>query len=504
MRKNIGLIFKLIAIAGLIFLLLNCSDIINPELNGTKKEIDPPETEILNVPAPNNPDSTLYLTVQTISWRGLAPNSIVKGFHYKIKTVFVNSGETMEQDWQFTPEEQKQIVFPSSDRINKQVIVVKAEDREGRIDQSPDTLTIYTRQSINPETAIKYPSNNDDFNDTLLVKPEADILWPGIRAVVNGSQPNPYNYKSPPKIMDYQYKLDDGPWSETISDTILYIDPALIEGEVGGSHKLYVRSRNTAFKPDTTPAVANLYFYLPEENRDKWLIFDDTYNSRFGISDSEYNTFFSDLFNNAGISNFDTWDYYEKGILPIQKLKEYDKILYHSEHNRKTHISEFVPALWQFLNTGGNLWITSRQILDNLDRMEVKEKLRFFGDFTKDALHLNGYHNNAPNKLQGIILPDKQDTVYADPEKYSQTIGGIDEITVIPQNDIGNFSEPVFQYYTADSGGVDWNEATIGTGYYNDNYRIVFCGFPLFYLKMDAAVAVLNDVREYFTEDKPF
>jgi hypothetical protein len=188
----------------------------------------------------------------------------------------------------------------------------------------------------------------------------------------------------------------------------------------------------------------------------------------------------------------------------MDELKKYDKILYHCEHNRKTHIDEFVPQLWQFLDTGGNLWITSRQILDNLDRMEVREKLKYFGDFTRDVLHLNGYYNNAPNKLQGAIVTEDQDTAYADDTKYSQTIGGIDEITVILDDDLGNFSEPVFQYFTADSGGVGWNGSYIGTGYYNDNYRIVFCGFPLYYFTTDGAVTVLDEVREYFAEDKPF
>ena len=504
MNNKTKFVMKLISIAILSVFLFNCTDLVDPQLSGDKKEIDPPETDILNVPAPNNPDSVLYLTVQTISWRGLAPNSIIKGYHYKIETVFMNSGQTLEQDWKFTKNEQEQIVFPSSEKANKQTIIVKAEDREGRVDPTPDTLIIYTRQSINPETEIKYPSNNDSFNDTLLVKKEADLLWSGIRTVVAGTQPNPFNYKYPPGIMDYQYKIDDGEWSENIADTVLYIDPGMIEGQVEGPHKLYVRSRNTAFKADTTPAVVDLYFALPEEDRDRWLIIDDTYNSRFGISDDQENQFYIDVFETAGVENFDTWDYYENELVPMDELKKYDKILYHCEHNRKTHIDEFVPQLWQFLDTGGNLWITSRQILDNLDRMEVREKLKYFGDFTRDVLHLNGYYNNAPNKLQGAIVTEDQDTAYADDTKYSQTIGGIDEITVILDDDLGNFSEPVFQYFTADSGGVGWNGSYIGTGYYNDNYRIVFCGFPLYYFTIDGAVTVLDEVREYFAENKPF
>jgi len=504
MKKKAEIIFKVISLVILIFYLFNCSDLVDPKLQGEKKQKEPPQTKIIHVPAPNNPDSVRYKTVQTISWRGLAPNSIIKGYHYKIETEFVNSGATKEQDWKFTTREQKQIVFPSSDKVNKQTILVKAEDRAGRIDNTPDTLVIYTRQSINPETEIKYPSNEDNFNDSLLVQSQADELWPGIKVVVTGNQPNPYKYKSPPKIMDYEYKIDNGDWSESISDTVLYIDPALIEGKVEGKHTLYVRSRNTAFRSDTTPAMTDLYFYLPEKDRDKWLIIDDTYNSRFGVSDSKQDAFFSEVFTDAGINNFDTWDYYTQGVIPIKKLKEYDKILYHSEHSRKTHISEFIPQFWQFLNTGGRLWITSRQILDNLDRSEVEEKLRFFGDFTKDALHINGFNNGAPNKLQGAILPREKDTAYADNGKYSQTIGGIKNITVIPDEDIGNFSEPVFQYYTADSVGVDWNGATIGTGYYNNNYRIVFCGFPLYYFEKEGAIKVLNEVREYFNEDKPF
>lgn len=504
MKRKISIMINRILLATVLVFLLGCSDVLDPQLSGDKNEVQPPDTEILNVPAPNNPDSVLYLTVQTISWRGMAPNNIVKGFHYKIITEFVNSQEILEQDWQFTPDEQEQIVFPSKDRINKQAIIVKAEDRENRIDPTPDTLTIYTRQSINPGTEIMYPSNSDEFNDTLLVKPEADILWSGVRSVVQGSQPNPYNYKFPPGIMDYQYKFDDGEWSEYVADTVLYLDPGLIDGEVEGAHKLYVRSRNTAFKSDTTPAVVDLYFYLPEENSGKWLIIDDTYNSRFGITDASEEVFFKEVFETAGVEDFDQWDYYQKELVPMKVLKKYDNILYHCEHNRKTHISDYIPSLWQFLDTGGNLWITSRQILDNLDRMEVTEKLKFFGNFTKDALHLNGYYNNAPNKLQGVVLSEEQDTAYADDTKYSQTIGGIDEITALLDDHIGDFAEPVFEYTTSDSGGVEWNGSTVGAGYYNATYRTVFCGFPLYYFTTESAVTILNEVREYFTEDKPF
>src|SRR6056297_457779 len=152
MKRKISIMINRILLATALVSLLGCSDVLDPQLGGDKNELQPPDTEILNVPAPNNPDSVLYLTVQTISWRGMAPNNIVKGFHYKIITEFVNSQETLEQDWQFTPDEQKLIVFPPKDRVNKQTIIVKAEDRENRIDPTPDTLTIYTRQSINPET----------------------------------------------------------------------------------------------------------------------------------------------------------------------------------------------------------------------------------------------------------------------------------------------------------------------------------------------------------------
>ncbi len=483
----------------LIFIMVySCSELLKPEVSGEKHEIEPPQTRVLNIPSPNaaEPLDQLYESVQYIGWNGISDNSIIKGYHYQITTKFLDSDEVFEQETVYTEKDRKLIVFPSKESVNQQTIRVFAEDIKGNIDPVGDSLEIYTRQSVSPETEIVFPV----WGDTLLVSKETDYIYQGIKVVVADSQPNPNLYANPPEIMDYLYKVDDGEWLGPVPDSAFYIDPAQITGNLEGSHTLYVKARNTAFKDDDTPASIEMYFYEPDHDELEWLVIDDTYDDRFGVSDTKQDDYFSEVFNGVVPGNYGMWDYASQGVVSAKEISKYKNVLYHCEHTRSSHLNEFVPILWQYVETGGNLMITSKEILDNLERPDIVEELKYFGNFTKDILHLDNYYDNVPNKLQAVTFGS--DSVLVDESKISAAIGGVTDVTYI--NGLGNFAEPVFRFATADSAALNWNGRTVGSGYYNDTFRILFCGFPLYPFTVEAGQAILRKAITYFEEDKPF
>ncbi len=483
-----------------ILIIIGCSEIINPEMKGEKNAIHPPSTKILNVPTPNNPQplDQLYETVLDVAWSGISNSSLITGFYYKVVSEFMETGEIIEQPEVFTEDKSVQMVFPSRDKVNKQTIRVFALDKEGQKDETGDSLVIYTRQSIAPDTKILFPANND----TLLINRQIDLTWKGFKVVVVDSQPNPFNFANPPVVMDYFYKIDDGEWSTPQPDSAFYIDPAIITGEIEGAHKLYVKARNNAYKADTTAAEIDLYFYLPDENKKEWLIIDDSNEKKFGVTDAKSDQYFFDLFEFMNIDNYMVYDVKENGIIPIHLIRQYKYVLYHSEHISKTNLDQFIPVLTQYLDTGGRLLITSTQILDNIDNDNIKKSMKYYGDFLKDYVHIDSYNYGLPNKMQGLSFSTSNDTVYADIEKINATIGGIKDITRITK--LGNFAEPLFQFVTKDSLNLKWNGADIGIGYYNDSYRLVFCGFPLYPFTIEGGAAIIKEVTKYFDEEKPF
>ncbi len=496
-RKKIFLIISI----SLVLLIVSCSDMLNPELGGEKNKIMPPSTKILNVPAPNasEPEEQLYETVLKIGWKGISDNSLIKGFNYQITSEFLESGEVVKQDPVFTTKESALLVFPSKDKVNKQTIKVYAVDREGRVDQVGDSLEIYTRQSISPDTKILFPSNND----TLLINRKTDYTWPGFKVVVADSQPNPFNYANPPTVMDYQYKIDNGSWSSPQPDSSFYIDPETIEGELEGQHTIYVKARNTAYKDDTTAAEIDLYFYLPEETKKEWLIIDDT-NTRFKPRDSDHDQYFIDVFAALEKEDYGSWDVNDRGIVTFKEIKKYEFILYHCEDAGNSNINKMAPVFIQYLQTGGRILFTTKETLEKLDRISVEEELKYYGNFIKDFLHIKDYRSGSsvPDKLQGLHFVNSPDTAIVDSNKVSSAIGGVSGVTYI--NELGDFSEPVFEYATSDSANLNWNGADVGIGYYNDTYRLVFCGFSLYPFTVEGGAAVVREAEKYFEEEKPF
>lgn len=476
----------------------SCSELLKPEMSGKKYAIAPPETKVLNIPSPNaaEPPDQLYESVQYIGWNGISDNSIIKGYHYQIATLYMDSKEVFEQEMVYTENERELIVFPSRETVNRQRIHIYAEDKEGNIDPVGDSLVIYTRQSVPPETGIEFPA----WGDTLLVNDFTDYIYQGIKVVVSDSQPNPNLYTNPPEIMDYLYKVDDGQWLGPVADSAFFIDPTLIEGELEGPHTIYVKARNTAYKDDDTPASIEVYFYVPDHDDLEWLVIDDTYDDRFGVSDTKQDGFFTEVFDGVVPNSYGMWDYTAQGVVPVKEIAKYKNVLYHCEHTRASHLNEFIPVLWQYVETGGNLMITSREILDNLERPEVVDELRYFGDFAKEILHINSHYDDVPNKMLAVTFDS--DSVAVDISKISAAIGGVADVTYI--NGLGNFAEPVFKFATTDSTTLNWNGRTVGSGYYNDTYRILFCGFPLYPFTVEGGQAILRKAIDYFEEDKPF
>ena len=97
------------------------------ELIGPTNKISPPKTKILNVPVPNTPNK-LYSPILTVGWYGVSNDALIKGYWVSWKSYYLFKKDSVIQAPYFTEESSQTIPFPSADSINKQILLVKAED----------------------------------------------------------------------------------------------------------------------------------------------------------------------------------------------------------------------------------------------------------------------------------------------------------------------------------------------------------------------------------------
>jgi len=480
---------KIVIIIGMISLIIvavNCEP--GNDVIGYKNDRQYPRTELANIPPPNTPDS-LYYAVQTLSWKGVSQDGLIKGFWIEWKTYHLEFDDSTIQEPIYTTERTKTLSFPSMDKVNKQVFKVFAVDQAGLVDTVGAERIFYTAQVLSPETEILYPKDSA----TILVRDQKTSTWPGVQLFFIGDPLSPGE-----SIKDYSVKVDDGEWSEWIVDTTYAIPPESFPSQLEGDHKVYVRSRNSAFVPDSIPAEINISLILPTHDKE-WLVIDDTKDNTSGTekgTDEEVDTFYESIL--EGVIH-DNWDIAQSGSVPKNVLGQYRYVMYHSDDHRETKLYAESDALAEYLKTGGRLFLTGWNVLSAFDDVGSSDEIQM-DDFISDLLHIAEANEISAAKMSGVVTTD-EDTLITDLSKFYSFRDGMHKVYAL--DELRPFAEPMFYYDSAiDTSYSGLNGRVIGAGYYNSEYEVVTNGFPLFYLMLDDAKAVFNEVKQFFETPK--
>lgn len=479
-----------ILIISLILLIsISCKD----ELNGPENPIDPPSTSIINIPVPNSLDN-LYDPVLKVGWRGVSANSIVAGFWVSWKSEFLVSNEVVVQKPFFTNDVSQTIAFPSKDSLNKQTLIVKAEDQYGVIDPNGDSVVFYTSKTIPPVTSIEFPKNNS----SAFIMDSPTITWKGVKLVCKSQT----TYGA---VKQYAVKIDNNEWSGWFPDSNIYLSKNNIQGFTAGKHKIQVKSRNAALVEDPNPAEIEMTFVLPTHSKE-WLIVDDTNDQNGTIerpSDEQVDEFYERLLSEV---QSDSWDITQDGMITKTKLGDYKYVLWHSDDHRKTSLPQAAGVLIDYLNTRGKLMISGWNYLTYFKpEGDWVDSIKYYGNFLTNYLHVNGSRTIEEALLDSVIIQNSNDSFQAaaiDTNKIWNFRNGL--YKVMDFNNTGSFTRKIFSYHSADTTGNNFSNVNIGMGYQNSEYQLVVTGFPFYYLTNEAAGYVFRRSKEYLDTNFPF
>ncbi len=452
-----------------VLVILTCKRTTSPENPNT-----PPSTTIANVPVEGD---TIFPLVQ-ITWDGGDLDGYIVGCEYRFTTYHLFKGDSFSTDWKFTSDEVLEIIFESSDSLNKQVLQVRAVDNDGGVDPTPARRSFFTHQTIAPQAIILAPQNAQ----TYFFLDQTTDWWQGIHLVFSA-------YDQDGEIEAYAYSVDGNDWIWT-NDTSIFLTKSDFKAPYEGTHEIRVTARDNTKLMDPQGAVVQIELVKPTFEKDI-LIIDETDENQFPSSarttDAKVDSFYWDVF-----GGHDSWDFLQKGMPPKTTLGQYKMIIWHADNKPTTRPHEFVQhtdELADYLNVGGDLIVSGWRILKSFAWEENFPKSFEEGTFVHDYLHINKVDETPaiPSDMFAVNGINGMDDMYVDSLKLKSFpyLYKLNQINVI--SELGGFTKTIFLY-----GGADMNYVgrPCGLHYYGTSFDVIVLGFPLYFMKKEQAKIV--------------
>ena len=439
-----------------------------------------PETKIVNVPCENT-DSTSYFALIKVSWIGWDNDGYVVGYYYRWNTYHLSRGDSIIREFKYTEATSDTIAFESSDSINLQIFEVKAVDNEGAVDPTPAHRRFYTTQVAPPQTEILIPADGAEL--FLLDHPTSS--WPGISLKFRGSDPDG-------EITGYSWRVDDLPWSEWGRDTSVTINPLYFGGP--GDHTISVKSRDNTAVEDPTPAVVNIKLVKPTFGKGI-LVLDETKDGSGdweSPTDAQVDSFYQRVIERE----FDSWDYTDQGLPPKEMLGDYRLLIWHSDDKTDPNVGRNQEYVADYLMVGGKLWLGGWKVLSSFGNPDFPLQYGY-GEFPHDFLHLLDANLSDKNDFLGAQGVGGFSSVEVDSSKLLPfRHGRLYEVNCFTP---GTFAEPILTFNSA-SQNMDFQGKPCAIKYAGTDYRLVFLGFPLYYIKQEDASLLAEEILNFLGE----
>lgn len=450
-----------------------------------------PKTTIANIPKDN--DTTRLFALLTLHWDGEDNDGYISGYEYRYTTVRLAVGDTIVQDWKFTPETSLTIPFLSDDSVNNlQIFEVRSIDDQGARDPNPAKKTFYTYRTAFPTTQILYPRNNK----TYFAVEKITDWWPGIELSYKGHDPDQDKGGG---ITEYGWSVDgkDTVWTK---DTVVVLKPEIFNPPLEGEHIIRVTSRDNTNLVDPKGALIKIKLIAPSLDNNNILIIDATKESEIlgrnpKPTDAEVDQFYAEIFPGAV-----QWDYYQKGFPPVDELGKYKVVVWHSEDFPATNphrIVNHTEELKDYMNVGGNIVLSGFRIIKSfawLDEFPVS----FESDnFVNEYLHIVSVDETpglgdfiGAEGLKGVYSNFSIDAAKLSAFPWFGKLGYI-AVYQLP----AGFTDGIYFYKNEDNSPYfKYRGRTCGLRYYGTSFQSVVLGFPLWYVKQDDAKIMAKEI----------
>ena len=460
-----------------IFALWSCEPITSPP-----RENLAPHTSLSNLPVQND---TLFPIVQ-ITWDGGDDDGFIIGCEYSYTTHHLDIGDSVYVDWIRTEEEVFEIIFESSDVLNRQELRVRAIDDKNKADPTPARLTLYTPQTILPVSIIIFPENNDDF---FYLENPTD-WWTGVPLLFNA-------FDQDGEVVEYAFSIDGSDWIWS-TDTSHTLTPDMFTPPLIGEHSIRVTAKDNTNLFDPQGDEIEIVFVEPTFT-DNLLIIDETNEGSFpgsvSASDTDVDFFYTELFNPDM-----TWDLLSDGFPSKEILGRYKLVLWHADNptSRGPHqFPDYQEQMKDYMNVGGNLIVTGWQVISsfaygsNLGNVVFEE-----GSFVHDYLHINKANESPflPGDFLGAAGRNGFSTVNINPAyvPFFPYQGMLNLINTIEER--GGFTEGIYAYFGDENRNFIGQDC--GIRYIGTDFNVIVTGFPMFFLMREDAEVMAIELLE--------
>jgi len=453
---------------------------------------NPPDTKLANIPKDND---TVFALV-TLFWDGGDYDGYITRYQYRYFTYHLlpGTGQWILFDstgWRDTTGSTVTIPFNSTDSLNKQEFYVRAIDNDGNIDPTPAQKLLTTTRTAPPVTKLIAPVKNAN----VLVSQHITDWWPGLNLVFNAK-----DQAKEGAIVEYAWSVDGGAWT-WVTDTSLYLPPAVFKEPLNGPHTVKVTSRNNTNLVDPVGDSALVTLIVPTFEKSV-LIIDETdeFNSPFvtmRVSDATVDSFYARVFPGA-----ESWDFKAKGMPPRDVLSHYKLLVWHADDvpvSRPHKISDpaNIAIFTDYLKVGGKFLMSGWRILKSFAYYNnfpyafppgsfVYDYLQIY---TADETDVVGDCTGGKGK-PGITSDFAVDSVKLAISPYNGKLGWVNLI-IKP----AGFTDVLYAYVNRDdSPNPTYRGRGMALRYYGTVYDAVVLGFPMYFVVEADAIVMAEQI----------
>ncbi|MBS4029532.1 MAG: hypothetical protein KGZ58_12965 [Ignavibacteriales bacterium] len=430
-------------------------------------------------------------------------------------------------------------IFDSRGDTNHHTFEIKAVDNLGEATPTPATVRFGTPRIYPPDVRIEMIGN------IRLIRDANNLPPPGVTWYTNRENHRRYNiavnmlpeftetYKglylkftgsdSLSSELEYQWKVDSKPWSDFTTESDVYINASMCDSRFGDDdvwydttayldttkyHTIIIRTKNQYQLLDDTPDTLRFKIRVPNFRRtsNRYLFIDNTdtvprnISARENPGRGERVAFFYNALQQAlPGATIDTMVVLHKDNFPnFLTLTDYNAVVLSSEKKLRGGqlrglfiVDKSVSALNEYLNLGGKLIISSWDLYsrlvslgaDSAKRLFFQRNLHFPIDTIvkeRDFVGANG------------IFGYPSVTVTTD---TSKVLGSALDSIIVGERAIP-FGEVIYNYRSLSN----TRTSPVGVRYIGPTYKIVYFGFPLFYIEQPTGTEAAAILRKAFQD----
>jgi hypothetical protein len=466
--------------------MLSCSRPTDPPNANT-----PPHTRVANIPK----DSATVFALATLYWDGGDDDGYIVGYQYRYTTYHrsVVDGSWTQfavTAWKDTTGSSVTIPFNSTDSLNLQVFEVRAIDNNGNVDPNPARKILYTTRTAPPISRVLYPAKNS----TVLAANQTTDWWHGVNLAFLAHDQAPQG-----GIVEYAWQVDGGAWHWT-ADTSVFVLPSDFTPPISGKHVFKVISRNTTNLVDPTGDSAVVSVVVPSFAKQLLIIHEtDERNAPFGamkITTAQVDSFYNVIFPGA-----DVWNFVQQGMPPREVLANYQLLVWHADdipvsNPHKISLDANIQVFTDYLKVGGKFMMSGWRILKSFNYKAGSPYTFAPGSFVYDYLHI--YTGDETIDYIGDCIGGEGKSGFpsfaVDSVKLGKQFGGmLNSVDLITKT--AGFTEGLYNYVNRnDSQFPKYRGRAIAVRYYGTVYDAIVLGFPLYFVNIDDAKAMAQQI----------